>query len=77
VADEAGPQEFTKKELRLVAAACESFPLTSRFLRHLRRWLVQLFQGGVPGLAGKLSSLSDSEFERLYEHIKDRKKGSR
>jgi hypothetical protein len=74
---EVKPAAFTRKELQAIAVACETFPLTSRFLRHLRRWLIPLLQEVFPALARKVSSLSDGQFERLYEHIKARQNGSR
>src|SRR5262249_39563430 len=70
------PTSFTKSEVRAITVACEFFPLTSRFLHHLRPWLVPLLQEVSPALASKVSSLSDGQFERLCGHVKARRKKS-
>jgi hypothetical protein len=64
------------EELAAVAEACQSFPLAARFMRYFKAALVRALQEGFPGLASKLSRLSDREFERLYEFVKGRRKGS-
>jgi hypothetical protein len=71
---QAKPASFTKSELRAITVACESFPVTSRFLRHLRRWLVPLLHKVYPALAKKVSRLSGRQLDHLYEDVKARRK---
>jgi hypothetical protein len=68
------PASFTKSELRAVTVACETFPLTSRFLHHLRRWLLPLLHEVHPPLAKKVSGLSGRQLERLFEYVMTRRK---
>jgi hypothetical protein len=68
--------ELIAEELAAVAEACQSFPLAARFMRYFKGALVRALQEGFPDLASKLSRLSGSEFERLYEFVKARRKGS-
>jgi hypothetical protein len=63
---------FTAGERRLLAAAAGSVPATARFAGPARRLLLRLLRPYSPALARKLSRLSLSQFERLYEQARGR-----
>jgi hypothetical protein len=74
---QAKPATFTKNELQAITVACEAFPLTSRFLHHLRRWLVPLLHQVFPALAKKVSGMRDRQLVKLHEYIRTRRKETR
>jgi hypothetical protein len=67
---------FTEAELEAVADAWDPFPYPIRFLRHLRYPLVRRVSDSFPGLARKLSGLSERQFTLLFEHVKGRREGN-
>jgi hypothetical protein len=67
---------LTPQELRVVAEACRSFRFPVRFVRLFKGSLAHHLGEVFPALAGKLSRLSDSEFEGLYEQVQGRRKGN-
>jgi hypothetical protein len=73
---QSGRHAFTAEELKMVGEACDSLLYPVRFLRFFRNTLVEHLHGIDPSLARKLGRLSERQFERLYEHLKGRRKGS-
>jgi hypothetical protein len=64
------------KEMYVLWQACRCYPGTARFLQPLKSRLVEVLKDVVPALSEKLSRMSDDQFERLYEQVARRKKGS-
>jgi hypothetical protein len=71
-----GKLVFTEEEMDTVAEACASVVSPTRFLRYFRASLVEHLRDVYPELARKIARLSGRQFERLYEQVKGRKKGS-
>ncbi len=67
---------FTEAEMDTVAEACASLVAPTRFLRFFRSALVDHLRDDYTELARKIARLSERQFERLYEQIKGRRKGS-
>jgi hypothetical protein len=72
--EEGGPPgpAFTAGELGTLAELCGFVPDSIRFAGPVRRLLVRCLRPYSPGLARKLSRLSLSQFERLYEQVRGR-----
>jgi hypothetical protein len=71
-----GKHLFTAEEMDTVAEACAYVISPPRFLRYFRASLVEHLRDTYPELARKITRLSARQFERLYEQVKGRKKGS-
>ena len=71
-----GGHLFTEEEMDTVAEACASIVSPTRFLRYFRMGLINHLRDLHPELARKVARLSERQFERLYEQVKGRRKGS-
>jgi hypothetical protein len=67
---------FTDEEMDAIAEACAAVVFPARFLRYFRASLVNHLRDRFPDLARKIARLSERQFERLYESVKGRSKGS-
>jgi hypothetical protein len=67
---------FTDEEMDTVAEACSSIVSSTRFLRYFRVSLINHLRDTHPELTRKVARLSERQFERLYEQVKGRRKGS-
>ena len=71
-----GGHLFTEEEMDTVAEVCASIVSPTRFLRYFRMGLINHLRDLHPELARKVARLSERQFERLYEQVKGRRKGS-
>jgi hypothetical protein len=60
------------EEFSLLAEAFGPYLFSLRFIRPLKRALVEHFQGMLPGLSAKLEQLSHRDFEELCEQLQQR-----
>jgi hypothetical protein len=74
--EESGQPGLTAEELEAFAEACQSYQFPTRLLHSFRDSLVHVLRDFFPGLAGKLSRMSDIEFEWLYQQVTGRRKGT-
>lgn len=68
--------DLTSEEVEMLAEAAGPLLCKARFIRPLKRILVQHFLDNSPELAAKLRRLSHTCFETLCEHVKLRSEGS-
>jgi len=63
---------LTREEFEMLAVEYGPFLLHARFVRPLRRALVEHFRGASSGLAAKLDQLNHRQFEVLCEQVQER-----
>jgi hypothetical protein len=63
--------DFTAEEIRMLTSAGGNLVFQARFIRALRRTLVQHFHGEHPELATKLDRLSLRQFETLCAQVRE------
>jgi hypothetical protein len=64
------------EEFRVLSEAFRGIRLQARFLSYSRDLLVLQFREASPNLAAKLTCLSESQFERLCDHMQQRDRKS-
>jgi hypothetical protein len=67
---------FTPEEVQTLADACVVLASSTRFTRPLRRILVRSFRRDWPRLARKVGRLSGTQFDRLYEQMRELRLGN-
>ena len=69
--------EFDLLELMMIAEECATAPFPVRNFGHFKCILVERLPNAWPILAGKLSSLSVHQFERLFRQVSEKGHPSR
>jgi hypothetical protein len=69
-------RSFTPEEVQTLADACVVLSSSMRFTRPLRRILVRSFRHDWPRLSRKVARLSGTQFDRLYEQMREHRLGN-
>jgi hypothetical protein len=66
--------KLTQEEFQELAQACQALASRHRLLHFYKDTLVRHFLEVRPGLAGKLTRMSQDQFQGLYEQIRERRR---